>query len=238
MPKKKRKAKKKNEEDPEKAIKAIAAEKAKMDKTTAEQANVDAFQAQRAAFEQEQKLRKQYERDKPELAPWIGWEEYREARRSEARIKAFGIIGAYMAGKKREEIRKLYRISPNKLNAILNSQTVDDILTYALGHIYSFQNAAVKAILWQLTRDHDGHLAMALLEKMGLFDRMGRLSATGAPDPAGKGTDDQESIFSAFISETGNIQARQALDAISDFVIQAHKVAAEHKGPGGPGDKV
>jgi len=232
----KKKAKKKiPPEDPEKAKVARDAERAKMIKVTETQNEIDEFNAQQAAFAQDQRLRNQYERDKPELAPWIGWEEYREARRSEARIRAFGIVGAYMAGKKREEIRKLYRISPNKLNAILNSQVVDDILSYALGHIYSFQNAAVKAILWQLTRDHDGHLAMALLDKMGLFDRMGRLLDAGAPETIGKGADDQKGIFTALIAGAGNdLQTRQAADALGQFVVQTLKGAADRTGPGEP----
>lgn len=234
MPKKKAK-KKTQPDDPEKAKIAREAEKARLTKATEELAKIDEFNAQQAAFAQDQQLRKQYERDKPELAPWIGWEEYREARRSEARIRAFGIVGAYMAGKKREEIRKLYRISPNKLNAILNSQVVDDILSYALGHIYSFQNAAVKAILWQLTRDHDGHLAMALLDKMGLFDRMGRLLDAGEPDTSGKGADDQKGIFAALIAGAGNdLQTRQAADALGQFVVQTLKGAADRTGPGEP----
>lgn len=234
-PARKKRPKKKPPEDPGKARISMADEQARMENATKAQTEVDKFKAQRAAFDQDQRLRKQYERDKAELAPWIGWEEYREARRSEARIKAFGIVGAYMAGKKREEIRKLYRISPNKLNAILNSKIVDDILSYALGHIYSFQNAAVKAILWQLTQDHDGHLAMSLLEKMGLFDRMERLRDAGAPEEIGKGTDDQESIFAALVAGSGDVQAGQIREALSQFVIQSLKGAAERKGPGGPG---
>jgi hypothetical protein len=232
MPKKKAREKT-QPEDPAKAKIARDAERAKMTRATDTQNDIDALEAQRATFEQDQRLRKQYEREKPELAPWIGWEEYREARRSEARIRAYGIVGAYMAGKKREEIRKLYRISPNKLNAILNSQVVDDILSYALGHIYSFQNAAVKAILWQLTRDHDGHLAMALLDKMGLFDRMGRLLDAGVPDTAGKGADEQKGIFGALIAGSGNdLQTRQAADALGQFVVQTLKGAADRTGPG------
>lgn len=232
---KKKAGKQKQAEDSAKAKAARDAERVRMARATETQNDIDALEAQRISFEQDQRLRKQYERDKPELSPWIGWEEYREARRSEARIRAFGIVGAYMAGKKREEIRKLYRISPNKLNAILNSQVVDDILSYALGHIYSFQNAAVKAILWQLTRDHDGHLAMALLDKMGLFDRMGRLLDAGEPDTSGKGADDQKGIFAALIAGAGNdLQTRQAADALGQFVVQTLKGAADRTGPGEP----
>ena len=170
-------------------------------------------------YQQEQKYRSEYESAKPDVAPWVGWEEYLEAKKSEARIKSVGIIGAFMRGEKREAIRKKYRISAGKLNTILNSDTVEDILSYSLGYIYSFQSAAVAAILHRLTTDHDGALAMALLERMGVFNKMGEL---GKPGPQAKNASNPEDTIAILLSKD-SVPARQALSQIQKFVVDAFK---------------
>jgi len=174
-------------------------------------------------WKREQELRKDYEKQKPELAPWIGWEEYRAAKANENRIKAVGIIGAIMRGEKRTEIRKHWKISSNKLNAILNSELVDDLLAYSLGHVYSFQDACIKAILWKLEHDHDGYLAMNLLDKMGTFIRSSKLVQTaGAKESDGK-EGNAEDVIGVLFSKGDSLQARQIREKLQELVIHALK---------------
>jgi len=178
-------------------------------------------------WEREQQLRADYEKEKADLAPWVGWEEYQAAKNNERRIKSVGIIGAIMRGEKRTEIRKKYRISAHKLNAILNSETVDNLLAYSLGYIYSFQTACVNAILYRLREDHDGNLAVALLDKLGAFTRASKLiQASGAADPeTGKGQNVEDAIGILF-AKGDSVQTRQTLAKISELVIDSFKAQA------------
>ncbi len=177
-------------------------------------------------WEREQKLRADYEKEKADLAPWVGWEEYQAAKTNEHRIKSIGIIGAIMRGEKRTEIRRKFRISAHKLNAILNSETVDNLLAYSLGYIYSFQTACVNAILHRLREDHDGNLAMALLDKLGAFNRAPKLIQTsGAADPDAKGQN-VEDVIGVLFAKGDSVQTRQALAKISELVIDGFKAQA------------
>jgi hypothetical protein len=176
-------------------------------------------------WETEQKLLKQYEIERPDLAPWVGWEEYKEARGNEARIKAVGLIGAIMRGEKRGEIRKKWRISSAKLNTILNSDMVNNVLAYSLGYLYSFQSSCVQAILYQLNNEHDGHLAVVLLEKLGLFSRMERILQQGgsAPDAGEETPASVEDAVAIMFARGDSLQARQAREAIERIVVEAVK---------------
>lgn len=195
----------------------VAIERAAAAKARAEARVVDDWR-------REQETLKQYEAERPDLAPWVGWEEYSAARANEQRIKAVGMVGAIMRGEKRSEIRKKWRISPGKLNAILNSETVDNVLAYSLGYIYSFQTACVKAILHRLTVEHDGHLALALLEKMGLFTRQWRIMGqTGGADGESKPAAEAEDVVAFLLSRGDSVSARQVREAIERFVVESVK---------------
>lgn len=195
-----------------------------IDAAEREQAKVDSEQQRRQTFERNRELRKQYEAERPDIAPWVGWEEYVAARGRESRIKAVGIIGAIMRGEKRTEIRKKFRISPNKLNAILNSETVDNILAYSLGHIYSFQTECVEAILHKLREEKDGSLALTLLEKMGVFANAKRLVQQSGGEPKDEdATQAPEDIFAVMFAKGDTVQARQAREAIERIVVDSVK---------------
>lgn len=172
-------------------------------------------------WEDEQRLREEYEREHEDLAPWIGFEEYQAARLSEARLRALGIVGAIMRGKKRTEIRRDYRISPSKLNAILNSELVDDIAANSIGHIYSMATAAQQAILHQLVIEKNGALAMALLEKLGIFLR-GQKVLEGQAN-SGKEGETGEDVIALLFAKGENVQARQAISQIQQLVVDGLK---------------
>jgi hypothetical protein len=177
-------------------------------------------------FKREQKMRSDYEKQKAELAPWIGYDEYRAARSSENRIKAIGIIGAIMRGEKRTTIRQKWKISSNKLNAILNSQMVDDVLSYSLGNIYSFQTACVQAILWELKNNHDGRLAVVLLDKLGLFTRAQALIPQTTPEIGDGKEENVEDVVGFLFSRGDTVQAGQAREAFSRLVVDSLKSKA------------
>lgn len=171
-------------------------------------------------WERELELRKEFEKEHEDLAPWVGFHEYMAARKSEGRLRALGILGAIFRGEKRAEIRRKYRISPNKLNAILNSELVDDLAAHALGNLFSFTSAAQQAILWRLQNDHDGGLAMALLEKLGVFARAGKITAPGA---AGKDGENDEDVIGLLFAKGNGLQARQAVEQIQKLVVDGIK---------------
>lgn len=201
-----------------------------IDKLRETEAKKQADERKVAEWEQEQQLKKQYESERADLAPWVGYEAYVAARGNEERMRAIGIVGAIMRGEKRGDIRKKFKISSNKLNAILNSENVDNVLAYSLGHLYSFQDACIKAILHRLEKQNDGYLALSLLEKMGLFAKMSRLiqQAGGAGDDPEE-TGSAEDIVALMFAKGDSVQARQAREAIERLVIEHLKNEAPDK---------
>jgi hypothetical protein len=117
---------------------------------------------------EERKAQADYEKNN-ELAGYVKWQEYKRAKGVEEKLRALAVIGAYMRGEKRGEIRKRFHLSPNRLNQMLNSDYLKDVMSYSLGHLFSMQDACLEAIMHTLTQDKDGRLAVVLLEKLGLF---------------------------------------------------------------------
>lgn len=182
-------------------------------------------------FKEEQRLRKEYEKDRPDLAPWVGIEAYLEARKVESRLKEVGMIGALMGGAKRTEVRERYRVSSHKLTRILNSEVVDDILKFSLGQVFSFQTAAVKAIMQSLEAGN-GALAMQLFDKMGLWDRMREYLRK---DGDAEGAQNTEALIAVLLSKNP-VQARQALEEIGRLVVESFK-GEQPDADGGKSDK-
>jgi hypothetical protein len=218
------------------AVKKAAAKKPrkKTDDEIAAEAIAQRSRMEREAIADEHRreleMRKQYEKERPDIAPWVGWEDYQAARGIERKLMGIGILGAIMGGGKRTEIRKKYHISSDKLNAILNSETVGNVLSYSLGHLYSFQTACVQAILWNLEKDHDGHLATLLLSKMGLFDRMREMVEKEAgKQPEGKAEAVEDTIGFLF-SRGDGVQARQARETLERLVVESLKSRDPERG--------
>jgi hypothetical protein len=159
--------------------------------------------------------REHYEVPEEDLK-YVGPEAYEAARKVQEQLRTFGILGELMRGKKRSEIRKEWRISPNKLNKLLDSESVDDIAAYAINSLFSMQNVCLAAILHKIQVDRDGALAMALMEKLGILnkDRIARL--TGEAQSGTGNTTPERRLFALLFGE--GMETGQAAETLAGIV--------------------
>lgn len=151
---------------------------------------------------------------KNELAQYMGYKAFRKALKVQDKIRAVGIIGALMRGDKRYQVRKAYHISPNKMNRMLDSEVVDDVMAFALHSLFSMQTAAVNAILHQLRKEHNGKLALEMLDRLGAFDPNRMTRIFGVSENA-----KEESPEGRFIKllEGNSVAARQFTEKIESL---------------------
>lgn len=188
-----------------KAVKKKKATKKKQTKKT-----------QKQPQEIQKQIKTEEDFNKSELAQYCGYDAYKRAKEAQDKLRGLGMLGALMRGESRNTIRKQYHVSPNKLNSVLDGQSLDDVVAFALNDIFGMQMECLDAIRKQLANG-DAKLAMEVLEKIGVFnpERRERILG-GTQDGENKQEATEKRYARVFFGEF--LQARQAPTEIEELV--------------------